>query len=410
MNQSLKVIINKELRRVFTDKRLIITLFVLPAVSLALIYSIIGYIAVEFMQDVKTHESTYVISDAPAAFKEVVDQIEDKAVHVQFIENAAIEDYKTQIIEGSLDMFVAFDPNFDEKVTQYESSEMPTIMTYYNYGEDYSEEAYQYFVNSLLPVLEYDVLSGRFGNMTYLEVYNLVDGSEVEAVINKEKATGKIISSILPMIISIFLFAGAMSVVMESVAGEKERGTMATLLVTPVKREVIAMGKMISLSIISTLTALSSLVGIAGTLGLLMLILPKGSGAGLDSLLTIKYTGEHVLQLVIFMLCLVGIYVGVIILLSAIAKTVKEAGTYITPVYMVVMVLSFMNMYSFNVEPLWKYAIPVYGQIIGIKEIFMYQMDWAKVGISTLSGVVLIGVLVVIIAKLFNSEKIIFTE
>ena len=58
MNQSLKVIINKELKRVFTDKRLILTLFVLPAVSLALIYSIIGYIAVEFMQDVKTHEST----------------------------------------------------------------------------------------------------------------------------------------------------------------------------------------------------------------------------------------------------------------------------------------------------------------------------------------------------------------
>jgi sodium transport system permease protein len=70
------------------------------------------------------------------------------------------------------------------------------------------------------------------------------------------------------MLIIMFLFSGAMSIGPDSIAGEKERGTIATLLVTPVKRSEIAIGKVMSLSIISLFSATSSFIGI-------MLSLPK---------------------------------------------------------------------------------------------------------------------------------------
>lgn len=71
-----------------------------------------------------------------------------------------------------------------------------------------------------------------------------------------------IFSSMLPMLLMIFLFTGCMSVAPESIAGEKERGTIATLLVTPVKRSHIAIGKIIALSIIALLSGISSTLGI----------------------------------------------------------------------------------------------------------------------------------------------------
>jgi ABC-type Na+ efflux pump permease subunit len=60
---------------------------------------------------------------------------------------------------------------------------------------------------------------------------------------------------ILPFLILSFLFSGCLAVTPESIAGEKERGTIATLLVTPIKRRELAIGKIISLSILATLAA-----------------------------------------------------------------------------------------------------------------------------------------------------------
>ena len=82
----------------------------------------------------------------------------------------------------------------------------------------------------------------------------------------------------LPMLLMIFLFSGCLSVAPESIAGEKERGTIATLLVTPVKRSSIALGKILALSIIALLSGASSAVGTI--LALPKLMGPAGALSG----------------------------------------------------------------------------------------------------------------------------------
>ena len=69
------------------------------------------------------------------------------------------------------------------------------------------------------------------------------------------KAGGKMLGMVLPYIISILLCAGAMSLGSDSIAGEKERGTMATMLVLPVKRSHIVYGKLLALMTLSAMTA-----------------------------------------------------------------------------------------------------------------------------------------------------------
>ena len=71
---------------------------------------------------------------------------------------------------------------------------------------------------------------------------------------------------IMPFLFVVLLFSSAMSICCESIAGEKERGTIATLLVTPVKRSYLVLGKVISLGITALVSALVSFIGLMASL------------------------------------------------------------------------------------------------------------------------------------------------
>ena len=81
---------------------------------------------------------------------------------------------------------------------------------------------------------------------------------------------------IMPMLMVSFLFSGSMGVAPEAIAGEKERGTMATLLVTPINRAHIAIGKILSLSVIALLSGLSSFLGVILVSGLVVILFTTG--------------------------------------------------------------------------------------------------------------------------------------
>lgn len=91
----------------------------------------------------------------------------------------------------------------------------------------------------------------------------------------------------LPMLLMIFLFSGCMSVAPEAIAGEKERGTIATILVTPTKHSELAVGKIFALSIIALLSGASSTLGT-------ILSLPKLMG-GVETMSAAYYTAADYL-------------------------------------------------------------------------------------------------------------------
>ena len=81
-------------------------------------------------------------------------------------------------------------------------------------------------------------------------------------VAEERDVAGMLVVSIVPLLLLILVFSSVMSIAAESVAGEKERGTMATLLATPIKRRDIALGKVLAITVIGLLIAASSAIGI----------------------------------------------------------------------------------------------------------------------------------------------------
>ena len=215
--------------------------------------------------------------------------------------------------------------------------------------------------------------------------------------------TGKIFSMIAPMLVLMFLFTGCMSVAPESIAGEKERGTLATMLVTPVRRSHIAAGKIISLSVISLLSGICSFLGI-------ILSLPKLMGAA-GNLSAAVYTAGDYLMLLGVVLSSVLVMVALVSIVSAFAKSVKEATGMVGPLTVLVMLLGLSTMFSTGATGsyLW-YLIPLYNSARAMNGIFSFLASPVAVLITIAVNVVVAALLAVLLAKMFDSEKIMFNK
>lgn len=396
MDKRLFVVIKKELKRIFTDRRLIFTTMILPALSIYLMYSLMGNMMTDRIDDVEDNIPVVIAVNAPTSFKGFVDESRFEMVY----ETEPSEALETKILNGEAEIYMIFDDNFDAAAMNFEN---PNVQRYYNGSEDYSQEA-RYNMDSVLESYEAQLLGIRIGNPDHVNVFDLNRDVTNDKIQDAQKATGKGLSILLPMLIAIFLFSGAMSVGPDMIAGEKERGTMATLLVTPVRRETLAMGKVISLGIIAIISSASSLLGI-------VLSMPKAGSMfardGID-MASLQFGVMEYVSLFAIMTTLVAVYVAIICMVSIVSKTIKEANTYMSPIYMIVMISGFTTMYTTGTIESWRYLIPVYGSVMALKKLFAFELTTNMLLYTCGSSVVLAGIMIVIIKSLFSNEKVMF--
>ncbi|WP_113672667.1 ABC transporter permease [Vallitalea guaymasensis] len=400
----LRDILKKELKRVFTDRRLVFSAFILPALSIFIVYTIMGSMLSNMMDDIEEHTSTVYIQNAPVQFQKVVDEkkLNMNITYIDMTEDTT--SIKEQIKNGEVDMMVKFEDGFLDKVNNYKNLEIPPeVKTFYNPSEEYSRESRKRFIEIALNKYETQILTDRFGDINNVVAFDVDRNSDESIVVDEKKASGQGISMILPMLIAIILFSGAMGIGMDTIAGEKERGTMATLLLTPVKRETIALGKVIGLGIVAIVSAIVSFAAIIASMPFSSKMLTGGADMNLGAL---QFSTFQLIQLLIIMITLVGIYVGLICLLSVRARTVKEAGTYVTPVFMVVMIAAFSTMFGGGATELYHYAIPVYGSVSALKAALSFELTMNQFLVTAISSFVVSLILVRLITLTFNDEKV----
>ncbi|MCT4686982.1 ABC transporter permease [Vallitalea sp.] len=400
----LRDILKKELKRVFTDRRLVFSAFILPALSIFIVYTIMGSMLTNMIDDIEEHTSTVYIQNAPEQFQKVVNE-EELNMNITYIDMTEdTTSIKEQIKNGEVDMMVQFEDGFLDKVNNYKNLELPPeVKTFYNPSEEYSQESRKRFVDNTLNKYETQILTNRFGNINNVIAFDIDRNHDESIVVDEKKASGQGISMILPMLIAIILFSGAMGIGMDTIAGEKERGTMATLLLTPVKRETIALGKVIGLGIVAIVSAIISFTAIIASMPFSSKMLTGGADMNLGAL---QLSAFQLIQLLIIMITLVGIYVGLICLLSVRARTVKEAGTYVTPVFMIVMIAAFSTMFGGGATELYHYAIPVYGSVSALKAALSFELTMNQFLVTAISSFVVSLILVRLITLTFNDEKV----
>ncbi len=392
MKSNMMTIIKKELARFFGDKRMVMTTILLPGLMIYLLYTLMG----EVMTNQFTAEENFVASgyvvNMPEEMEDMFGQLPVEWTDAQVGEVAEIQE---QMAAKEADILLVFPENFAEVMAAYDVTSgvtAPNVEVYYN-SADPESGSVNSMIHSLLASYE-AALTNKFD----------VNAGEVKYDMASDKdMTGQMFAMLLPMLLMTFLFSGCISVAPESIAGEKERGTIATLLVTPMKRSALAMGKIISLSCISLLSGLSSFIGT-------MLSLPKmmGSTTGLDAS---YYTVQDYVLLLGVILSTVLLLVALISIISAFAKSIKEASGICSPLMILTMVVSLVPMMGAEqLEKIGMFFIPILNSVLCMNAIFSFEADIVKIIVTIIVNVVYAAALTFGLTKIFNSENAMFSK
>lgn len=379
-------IIKKELKRFFGDRRMLFSL-ILPGLVIFIVYSLMGVFISKAFESDANHEYIVAVVNKPDSF-----QIDKGNFNLTFVEhnNDEVEEIKKDVHDEKIDLLICYSETFD---IDLEQNTVTHLEIFYNSNSTESQIIYEYIYGIL--VQDSAVVSPK---------YTINGDSNISYdLVTKEEESASFMTMILPFLLVILLFSGCMGVSTESIAGEKERGTIATLLITPVKRSHIAIGKILALSITSLVSALSSFIGV-------MLSLPK-IVQGVDITTTMYGVGTY-LGIFAILIVTVMIFVVILSIISAFAKSIKEASQYAMPVMMIVMFICIPSMIGTGniASNAFLYLIPVYNSVQCLSGFFAMDVNPLFVILTIISNIVYIGLGVFILTRMFNSDKIMYNK
>ena len=400
MRNNVWIIMKKEFARFFGDRRMLLML-VLPGILIYVVYSFMGTALQHmFVPDGEYLPGIYVFN-MPDSLNSDAFGIWDWARLLQTgtaevpDENAA----KEKITAKQADLCVIFPPDFDEQVQAYDvrvsQHPAPDIEVYFNSTEVNSQMAF----GTLLALLDaYETsLANKF------DVNREVDAAGHADLASEKDTSAGFLSSLMPMLLMIFLYSGCVSIAPESIAGEKERGTIGTMLVSPLKRSEFAVGKILSLGALAFLAGLVSAVATVLSLPKLM-----GDEGGIDVDI---YGAKDYFFLAIVILSTILLFISLISIISAFAKTLKEANAAIMPVMLVVMLVGVTGMFGAGAKAEWiYYVIPAYNSVQSMSGVFSLEYSALNIVLAAVSNLVYACVGAFALTKMFNSEKVMFSR
>lgn len=214
---------------------------------------------------------------------------------------------------------------------------------------------------------------------------------------------GERIGGMLPYMFIIFCFLGSMYPAIDLAAGEKERGTLETLLLVPIPRHQVVLGKFLVVFSAGVTSAVLSLAGLGGWLAF------KGEELGGDIGTVMRSIGPTDLGLIAAMLVpTAAIFASALLAISIYAKSFKEAQSYITPLNMLVILPAFLAMLP-GVELDWQTAsIPITNISLAIKELIKGTMDYSMLVAILGSSTLLAAVALWLSTWWFRREDVLF--
>ena len=384
-------VLKKELRRFFTDSRMLTSIF-LPGILIYVIYSLLGGVMTDVLSPEITEYTIYVANEPTelVSLYEVEGWVVDKNSDTSLTKEEII----AMVSDGSVDVYVIYEEDFMQKVENYETDPnvpAPYVEIYYNSVVDSSLALYQYTTGNL-DFLEAQIANKFDVNPNPNTVYDLATDDDMSV---------KIIGMILPYILITFLISGAMGICSESIAGEKERGTIATLLVTPIKRRDLVIGKIGALGITTMAGAFVSFIG-------LILSIPKLAGADFS----FDSYGPSALVMLFFVVVITALFFTTLLtIISTYAKSVKEASSLASPLMILVMVVGITGMMNTSANTnLLMYLLPIYNSTQALTGILNQVYDVWTIIITIIANIVYISLGVYLLTKMFDNEKIMFNK
>jgi sodium transport system permease protein len=392
------VVYRKELTEWLRDRRTLISTVLVPLLAFPILISgMISLSSVLIGQAQKEVPKVMIIGgeDSPAAVAAL--QANKELAIVPYAEN-----WKDQISNKEIRAAVEIPKGFQASL---ENGTGETVQIDYYQGEIKSEFGADH-VESSLKAYRDDVIKKR------LEAKNLSSSiispfeTKKQNVAPPEKVGGASIGSFIGYMVIILSMTGAMYPAIDLTAGEKERGTMETILSSPVSRLDLVLGKFLLVFSASLTTAILSVTSMGLSFAYLGRSLSNSANASGGVHMNLGLTS--VVAVFLMALPLSVLFAAVLMTVALFAKTYKEAQSYLTPLTFVVVIPAVASVLP-GVELTPKLAlIPILNTSLICKEIITGTYHWQAILNIFASTCVYAAVAIFLAVKTFQRESVLF--
>lgn len=394
--KNILVIFKKELKRFFFDRRMLIAMF-LPGILIFVLYTLMGKLMNSNIFSTSVENVTYKIAytnnysndtnELPLLLQNLdtyldLEKKNNKAEYAS-IDVDKVDEYTQKLKNKEIDLLITFTDFFDDEVSHENENNNITIL--YNGETNASSNIYQIVCN---------FVQSSYNN--YTQNIDLTTHSVVNPDVGTKNALlNKIIGFILPMVTVSLLYASISSFCPESISGEKERGTLASMLLTPIKRSEFVLGKILALSIVAVASGIVSFIGLIASLPSMM------------GFASIPLSISEILLLLLIMIATLIFFVSFGVLISSVSNSVKEAGTYLGPFSALFMVIAMvpaisgMNNIGFAFIPVINFSMCISNMLNSSGNLSLLFV------ITFISNIIYSVFFIYLVTRLFKKESVI---
>lgn len=394
------LVFKKEIKELLRDRKTLFFMIALPLLIFPLIFGIVGFVSKQAIDKAETQVLNYALIGgqyAPDIVKEL--QQPDKFNLVEITTDA---NYTSIIRDDTVDFVLEIPANYSSDVL---TNGQANIKLHFN---DAGLNLVYRRVNEIVKNQSELFQQNAFSNLGLEEDKQnaLIEPIVLEKVntADDRENWGEKIGGMLPYLLFIICLTGAMAPATDIGAGEKERGTLETLLISPIDRNKIVMGKFLTIAFAGTMTALITVASMV----IWGLVLSQG--------MAIKFVADFMAQiamvdfLLIFLMLVpvVAIFAAVLLSISIYAKSFKEAQSYMGPMTILVIVpIMIALLPGVELKGAWAW-VPITNVSLAMKELIKGTMDYYQLFAIFGSTAIIAGAMFTFCVYWFNQEKVLF--
>jgi sodium transport system permease protein len=399
--RNIGIVYRKELTEALRDRRTLISTIVVPLFLFPVLSVGFGALAVELVGKAKEEIPKVMIlggEDSPQILEGI-----KKLDAIEVVPSAP--DWKNQIIDKEVRAAVEIPAGFQADLESQRSS----TVNIYNYEGELKSEFAAEKIDKYLKDYRDNVVKDRLtaknvpvSTLTPFEV-------KQQNVAPPEKVSGATFGGIIGYMVILLCMTGAMYPAIDLTAGEKERGTMETILSSPISRMDLVFGKFFLILTAALGTAALSVLSMGVSFSLLSKYTSRaGGGSAATAALVLKLGPKTVASVFLMALPVAVLFAAALMTIALFAKTYKEAQSYLTPMTILIVIPAVASMLP-GVELTPKLSlIPILNVSLLCKELVVGTYHWNSIALIFASTCVYAAVALFLAVKMFQREDVLF--
>ena len=400
MNLSnIAIVYRKELREALRDRRTLISSLLVPLILFPLLTAGLGAAISALVGKAKEEVPRVMIlggDDSPQVLAELRGATNIKIVPTE-------TNWKDQIINKDIRAAIEIPPGFQEKVSHQQTA---TLIIHNYEGDMKSSIATDNAQKSLRLYRDrivHDNLAAQNVPDSALKPFEIKEHN----VAPPEKVGGAAFGGVIGYMVILLCLTGSMYPAMDITAGEKERGTMETILSSPISRVDLVFGKFFLVLTAALVTAALSVTSMGVSFAVLE-HLHAFDKAGADAAqLQLRIGFTTVLSIFIMVLPVAVLFAAGLMTVALFAKSYKEAQSYISPLMFIVIIPAVCAMLPIDLDAKLS-LVPILNASLLCKELVTGTYHWNFIAIIFFSTCVYAGVALFLCVKMFQREDVLF--